>query len=232
MRMVVDTMSLEEVGLHILNLYRDNYMRILNILGHREPQYRKAVYANDRLQYFKTIEVCAGNVTFNVYPCALSKADYKKSGLTFSVVAKVFYKGNSIWCFLPNFFDNGIFYTHHFFERYDERQLGGEFGTVDDKLVKRFFTDNSFKCVIDDNFRGNDNDETAMTVRYGVCLGVSMGERFHLMKTYISNDTVFRGCKKDSIDRTNEDLTELLGRKGKSIEEDSAMLIRSLMMAS
>lgn len=49
MRMVVDTMSLEEVGLHILNLYRDNYMRILNILGHREPQYRKAVYANDRL---------------------------------------------------------------------------------------------------------------------------------------------------------------------------------------
>lgn len=229
--MIVDTMTIDEVAYGVLSAYKENFERIGKVLGAKNKEYRRFILKNDGKHYFNPFTIKIDNVTtFYIYPYYISKSDYKKNGWLYSVVCKVYYRKRYIWCYLPNYFNNCIFFTQHFFERYNERHLGSEFETVNDELVRRFFVEINWKSIIDFGYRGN-NDEVSMNTNIGQCCGERISDRCLLMKTFINDDTIKIGCKRDSVDRTKSSLDELM-KRNKTVQDDIIKLHKSLLQAS
>ena len=226
--MIVDTMSYAEVANNMLSAYKGCTERIASLLVNNNNKYRRIILKNCGRCNFKSLMIKVDNIMFYIYPYSLSKSDYKKNGLLYSVVGKVYYKNNNIWCFMPNFFDDCIILTHHFFERYNERHLDNEFEMVNDELVRRYFVETDFKCVIDYNYRGSDNNEVTVNTNIGQCCGKVISNNCLLMKTFIDLNTIRNGCKNNSIVKTKDNLLMLMN-KTKTIEEDSFNFYKSYM---
>lgn len=200
--MIVDTMSIEEVGNAIIKAARVDIERITSVLYPKDKLYRRTIIqGGDRRIDFKPLRSEADGITFYVCPYSNSKRDYKKYGIMFGLFAHFFYKGTNWYALLCSDYQAVNLYQQHFFERYIERHLKDE-SKVSIETVRHYFkeTDYLTNCMVKENPKHKDCIYGATNI--GVCCGYHCGRRIAVWLTYIDKETLSRGDKKDVFDES------------------------------
>lgn len=116
--MIVDTMTMKEVGEAIIKAVQVNLMKIASPMLRKDKLYRRAILkgGNKRID-FKPIRTEAEGITFYLCPFSLSKRDYKMHSLTYGLFAHFFYKGTNWYALLCDDNRTVNLYNQHFFKR-------------------------------------------------------------------------------------------------------------------
>lgn len=205
--MIVDTMTMKEVGEAVLKAVQGNPMKIVSTILQKDKLYRRIILKGGERRYdFKPIRSEADGITFYICPFSFGKRDYKKYGLSFGLFAHFFYKGTNWYALLCNYTTVVNLYNQHFFKRYIERHLkDGSKVTID--TVRQYFkeTNYSANCQIKENPSHKDCVYGATNI--GVCCGYHCGtKRITVWLTYIDKETLSRGDKKKVFDDSADSL--------------------------
>ena len=200
--MILDNMTLEEVGKGLLTTAQSSYPRFMGIMSHKEKEYRRiAIKSGQGRLDFKTINVQMENITFHICPYSFGKQDYKKFGLSFCLLASFKYQRKDMYCLISNYGTGLQIYTRHFFERYVERHLKDD-SEVSINLVRKYFRETECVCMIESVEReGYDNSVYGGT-NIGTCCGYKVCENVYVFKTYIDEETLSRGDKRKVFDES------------------------------
>ena len=205
--MIVDTMTMKEVGEAILKAVQRNLMKIASPMLRKDKLYRRIILKGGERRYdFKPLRSYADGITFYVCPFSLCKRDYKKYSLAFGLFAHFFYKGTNWYALLCDDNRTVNLYNQHFFKRYIERHLkDGSKVSID--TVRQYFkeTDYLTNCKIKENPRHKNSVYGATNI--GVCCGYHCGStKITVWLTYIDKDTLSRGDKKEVFDDSADSL--------------------------
>lgn len=208
--MIVDNMTLQEVGEAILKAAINYYPTIMSKLAYKERDYRRIVIKGLKDRYdFKPIPFKAYGIEFYLCPYALGKSDFKKFGIAYCLFAHVYYRGTNWYCLVMNDFCGLQMYCNHFFERYIERHLKDD-SIVNAETVRKYFKETDYLTYnrVIENPR-HDNCLYA-TTKIGICCGEIITENVLVYKTYIDEETIIRGGKKEAFDFGTERLDAVI----------------------
>lgn len=200
--MIVDTMTIEEVGNAVLKTARANRNRFEAIVGYNQPAYKKIIYRGNKDRYdFKTIPVKADGISFYIFPYSEGKKEFKKYGVAYTVIAHFFYNGTNWYCQLLESMTEVGLYVQHFFQRYIERHLKIETPVTID-IIRQYFkeTNCSSFCLRKENPR----HPNCMygTTNIGLCCGFMAKNHFDVWLTFIDKETIERGDKYEVYNKT------------------------------
>lgn len=193
--MILDSMTIEEVGKCLLRTAQQNYLRFGLLMAHKNNKYRRFIIKRGQERYdFKPINVQVENITFHICPYSLSKLDFKKFGLSFCLLASFTYQNRKRYCMFTNLCLSVQIYTKHFFERYIERHLKDD-SKVDFNLIRHYFKEIDY--VLNPEAVKKEGYENAIYAgtKIGTCLGYKACDNVYVFKTYIDKETV-RGEKR------------------------------------
>lgn len=202
--MIVDTMTLKEVGNSLLKEYREYHVkRIIGLLVHKHKAYRRTILANGEKRInFKPFSYTYQSTEIFIMPFSIGKKDFKKYSLSYYAVARFFYKGE-YWYAKFNFSTNFIeLYKQHFFQRYIERHLKSD-DKVGIDIVCQFMIDTEAVAFI--RYVKNEKHKNCIygSTSIGMCLGECFGG-INVWKTYIDKETIEYGIKKEIFDAGSE----------------------------
>ena len=208
--MIVDTMSIEEVGNAIIKTAKANIERIANAILSKDKLYRRTILKGGERRYdFKPLRSIVDGITFYVCPYSKGKKDYKKYGIMYGLFAHFYYQGTNWYAMLCGNGDRTTLYQQHFFERYIERHLkDGSKVSID--TVRHYFkeTDYLTSCKMIEN--PNHPNCVYGATNIGVCCGYHCGSnRITVWKTYIDKETLYRGDKKEVFDKSADRFTPI-----------------------
>lgn len=190
--MYVETMTLGEIAKEIM---KDKYYLVSKIGYELESQkYRKeCLKLKDKAFHsFKRVDFTSKEtgLEYHLIPYVFGKRDYLKNSAGFSLFV-TFRKYNQLWTgFLYDYGTKVLFFTSHFFDRYEEREGQSSTGRLD--LMTGFFTRNRAFCTFDYTHPDHPNSMFVSLVE-GVGLGTKIEGSFVLVKTYVSNDMLYAG---------------------------------------
>ncbi len=196
--MYVETMALGDITKEIMKDKTYLLSKIVYVTG--DTKYRKLCMklSEKKLHFFKRVDFTSKQtrLDYHLIPFTFGKRDYLKNSLGFLIFA-TFRKHNQLWTgFL---YDNGtkvLFFTSHFFDRYEEREDLSTTSRLD--LMTGFFTRNRAFCTFDYTHPDHPNSMFVSLVE-GVGLGTKIDGSMVLVKTYVSNDMLYAGQAKAQL---------------------------------
>lgn len=198
--MIVDTMTLQEVGEGILKASIKSKPTIKGMLNRKDRDYKRVIYKGLKDRYdFQPLSFTADGIEFHICPYSLGKKDYKKFGMMYCLFARVFYRGTNWYCNIADSFVGVNMYCNHFFERYIERHLKDD-SKVGVDIVRRYFKNTAhlhYTCFIDNPKYPNC---IYSATKIGICCGRRVSEKVRCFLTYIDKETLSMGDKKQSYD--------------------------------
>ncbi len=198
--MIVDTMSLQEVGETILKTAIKNIPRIKGMVRSKERTYKRIIYKGLKDMYdFQPLQFEADGINYHLCPYSIGKSDYKKYGMLYTLFAHFYYNGTNWYCTITNNFKSVSIYCNHFFERYIERHLKDD-SSVNPEIVRKFFNETDhlhYNRLIENPKHPNCIYSSS---RIGVCCGYRVSKNILAFMTYIDKDTLTLGDKKESYD--------------------------------
>lgn len=171
-------------------------------IGSKVKAYRKTIASipNKKI-IFKTLEFKMYNITFYVVPFINSKKEFMKGELPNFIFAKFYYKSSIYYAIQMT--DSLNIFTKHFFERYIERHLKLEDCSVTADIVKNFCLDNiDTGCVLADILNTKYKNCIYLSFKDGMGCGNIINNKLVVLKTYIENETVHNGVKREFMDGT------------------------------
>jgi hypothetical protein len=198
--MIVDTMTIEEVGNAVIRAYHANEQKLLNSIAPFERRYKRIILKNDTRFDFVPVSFLADGIRFYVCPYSRSKSEYKKYGLMFGVFAHFFYQGTNWYVMLCGArFDRLQMYKQHFFERYIQRHLKDDSSVTID-TVRHYFKESDYitRCQHIEHTRYENCVYGANDA--GVCCGYYVNDKITVWSTYLDDTTVEFGNKREVLD--------------------------------
>lgn len=208
--MIVDTMTLQEVGETILKASQKSIMIITKKMAAKERDYRRIIIKGQKERYdFQPIPFITDGIEFYICPYSKGKKDYKKYGMAYCLFAHVFYKSTNWYCMITWNFLSVMMYCNHFFERYIERHLQDD-SEVNVDLVRRYYKETDYLtyfCDID-----NPKYENCIygSTNIGVCCGEKVSNNILVYKTFIDIETITIGDKRKTLDKGQKILESLV----------------------
>lgn len=198
--MIVDTMSMEEVGKAVIKAALASRMKILGLSERKEGKYRKIILKGGDKQYnFKPIPMVTDGITFYVCPHSKGKRDYKKYGLLYGLFAHFFYKGTNWYALLLQNYERVAIYQQHFFVRYIERHLKDN-SEVTIETVMKYFKETDYHAETK-TFENPLHEKCIYgATNIGVSCGYHCGRTILIWLTYIDKETLTKGAKKEHFD--------------------------------
>jgi len=184
--MYVETMTFNQIAKEIEKDVPYLKSKIQYLLG--DSKYRKICLKLKEEKYhtFKRIDFTSKTTGFeyHIIPFVFSKRDYLKFGVKYSVFL-TFRMHNQIWsCNLCDEYRTPLFFTPHFFDRYELRE--GIESESRLELMTVFFTRNHSYIGTAYN-HSKHPDSIFVTMDEGIGLGTMVEGSVVLVKTYISN---------------------------------------------
>lgn len=199
--MIVDSMSLQEVGVAILKAAPKSTNRIRQIIANKEKDYRKVIIKGLKDRYdFKPITFTTDGIEFIVCPYSKGKNDYKRYGMAYCLFAHVFYRNRNWYCLITWNSQRVVMYCTHFFERYIERHLGDD-SKVNVEIVRRYFKETDYLTHYSDIDNPKYENCIYGATNIGVCCGEKVSNNIIVYKTYIDMETVSKGDKRKALDK-------------------------------
>lgn len=204
MRMVVDTMSLKEVGEAILKASQKSTSRIVSLLVNKDKEYRRVIIKGQKERYdFQKISFTIDGIEFILCPYSKGKKDYKKYGISYCLFAHVFYNGTNWYCMITSDFQRVVMYCNHFFERYVERHLKDD-SKINVELVRKYFKEIDCMAIGKHIEHPHYKNCTYASTNIGVCCGEIVSNHVIVFKTYIDMETITKGEKRETFEWGNE----------------------------
>lgn len=203
--MIVDTMSMEEVGNALMKTVRANIENITRVVYSMDKVYRRVILKGGNKRYdFKPLIKEVDGIEFHVCPYSRSKRHYKRYGIMYGLFAHFFYKGTNWYAMLCGCGDAVALYSQHFFKRYIERHLkDGSSVSID--TVRHYFkeTDYLTNCKVIENPKYPNCIYGATNI--GVCCGYHVNGRvINVWNTYIDRETLTGGEKKSIFEEYSD----------------------------
>lgn len=196
--MILDNMTLEEVGMSLLRTARENKERFNRLVIHRQKKYRRIVLKRkDKKADFAPIHSEAEKVDFYICPFYFDK----RRGMFTNLIASFKYKKKQYYCLFCKFDTIACIVTTHFLERFAERHLKDDnpvgistlrlylraiHFTWNPEIVKHPYYDNRFVAG----------------THIGVCCGYKISDNIYILKTFIDQETIDFGDKKRIFDES------------------------------
>ena len=207
--MILDNMTLEEVGKSLLRTTRDNEKRFIRLVTHRIKRYRRVVIRRNSRTNFKLIKCTIENVDFYICPYSYGKKEMKKNAVWFCLLASFKYQNRRLFCSIDESSTHVALYTTHFLERYIERHLKDD-SQPGIETLRRFENErNHIVCAMDVKDPIYDNRIIAGT-RFGIGCGYKVADNVFMYKTYIDKETI-RAGEKFRVLETSESLLAPVG---------------------
>lgn len=208
--MVIDTMSLHEVGEAILKASQKSIKRVMNTLVNKDKDYRKVIIKGLKDRYdFQPISFTTDGIEFILCPYSKGKKDYKKYGMAYGLFAHVFYRGTNWYCLITWDFQTVVIYCNHFFERYIERHLQNE-SEVNADIVRTYFKETDYITHYSDIDNPKYENCIYGATNIGVCCGEKVSNHILVYKTFIDMGTVTIGNKRKALDKGQKVLGSLV----------------------
>lgn len=190
--MYVETMTLGQITKEIMK--EKTYLESKIVNGLNDKKYRKACLkmTEKKLHFFKRLDFVSkqSGLDYHIIPFTFGKRDYLKDGMAFIIFA-TFRKNNRLWaCFLSGNLSTTLFFTPHFFDRYEEREEKNAESRLN--LMTNFFSRNRVFNHIDYNHPNHPNS-LFCTMEEGVGFGTKCEDHSLLMITYVRNDMLRDG---------------------------------------
>lgn len=198
--MIVDTMSLQEVGEAILKTAISNIPTIAKMIIRKERIYKRVIYSGLKERYdFQPLSFADNGIEFYICPYSKGKKDYKKYGLGFCLFAHVYYRGSNWYCLITWDYSSVQMYCDHFFERYIERHLKDD-SLVNVDIVRRYFKETDY--LTHNEFVEHPKYKNCIytSTNIGVCCGEKVSKHILVYKTYIDLGTLTIGKKREAFD--------------------------------
>ena len=199
--MIVDTMSLQEVGETILKTATRNIPTVAKMILRKEKVYKRVIYRGLKERYdFQPLLFTDDGIEFIICPFSLGKRDYKKYNMAIGLFAHVFYRGTNWYCLITWDYSRVQMYCNHFFERYIERHLKDN-SQVNVETVRKYFKETDYLTLY--RFVDNPKYENCVyaSTKIGVCCGQAISKNIVAYKTYIDMETLTQGDKKTVFDK-------------------------------
>lgn len=204
--MYVETMTLGDITKEIMKDKTYLLLKIVYVTG--DTKYRKFCMklSEKKLHFFKRVDFTSKQtrLDYHLIPFTFGKRDYLKNSLGFLIFV-TFRKGNQLWaCFLCDYISTTIFFTPHFFDRYEEREEKDAEGRL--SLMTDFFSRNRV-FNHSDYTHPNHQNSLFWTMEEGVGFGTELEDHSLIVTTYVRNDMLFDGqanIKSEKIDRVIE----------------------------
>lgn len=210
MRMIVDTMSLKEVGEAILKASQKSISKIVALLDNKDKEYRRVIIKGHKERYdFQRISFTTDGIEFILCPYSKGKKDYKKYGIMYGLFAHVFYNGTNWYCMITNDFKSVGMYCNHYFERYVERHLKDD-SRIDVEIVRKYFKEIDYLTIFHRLEHPKYKDCVYGSTNIGVCCGQMISNQVIVFKTYIDMETLTLGEKKKTYDNGQKTLEALI----------------------
>lgn len=198
--MIVDTMTLEEVGEAILKASNKSINRIERLLTWKDKDYKKIIIKGQKERFdFLPIPFENDGIKFYICPYSKGKKDYKKYGIMYGLFAHVFYHGTNWYCMITADYVNVIMFCNHFFERYIERFLKDD-SVVNVEMARKFFKETDYLYIN----RPIENPKHPNCVYASMNIGIACGEivskHVTAYKTFLCKDTLTIGNKRKTYD--------------------------------
>ncbi len=203
--MIVDTMTLQEVGEAILKASRKAIPTIERMLTRKENDYKKVIYKGVKDRYdFIPLTFKTDGIEFILCPYSKGKKDFKKYGMMYCLFAHVYYERTNWYCMVTSSFQTVQMYSNHFFERFVERHLKDD-TKVSVDLVRKYFKETNY--LTSSRFIDNPKYENCMygATCIGVCCGHKVSDHVLAFRTYIDIETLTKGDKKVVFDEGQKD---------------------------
>jgi len=190
--MYVETMTLGQITKEIMKDKTYLESKIVYVTG--DTKYRKACMkmTEKKLHFFKRVDFTSkqSKLDYHFILFTFGKRDYLKNGLSLLIFV-TFRKGNRLWaCTLGNYLSKTLFFTSHFFDRYEEREDKNTEGRLN--LMTTFFSRN--RAFNHQNYIHPDHPNSLFwTMEEGVGLGTELEDHSLLVTTYIRNNMLFDG---------------------------------------
>lgn len=198
--MIVDTMSLQEVGEAILKTAISNIPTIAKMIIRKERIYKRVIYSGLKERYdFQPLSFADNGIEFYICPYSKGKRDYKKYGMANGLFAHVYYRGTNWYCLINYDYSRVYMYCNHFFERFIERHLKDK-SIVNVEVVRKYFKETDYLSTW--RFVDNPKYENCIyaSTNIGVCCGQMISKNVLAFKTYIDMETLTLGDKKNVFD--------------------------------
>lgn len=211
--MIVDTMTLKEVGEAILKASQKSATKVERLLLRNDKRYRRVIIKGLKERYdFQPIPFTTDGIEFILCPFSKGKKDYKKYGIAYGLFAHVYYNGTNWYCMITWDFQKVLMYCNHFFERYIERHLQDD-STVSADIVRQYFKETDYLT----NYCDIDNPNYMNCIYGATNIGVSCGEKvannIFVYKTFIDLETITLGDKKTTFDMGQKVFESLVTNK-------------------
>ena len=211
--MIVDTMTLQEVGETILKTAIRNIPTIGKLIMRKDKVYKRIIYKGQKERYdFLPMTFEADGIEFHICPYSKGKSDYKKYGIANGLFAHIFYRRTNWYCLITYDYQSVVMYSNHFFERYIERHLKDS-TQVNAETVRRYFkeTDYLTMCQVIDNPKYKNCIYGSTNI--GVCCGEIVSSNVKVFKTFIDMETLTQGDKKETFDSGQTFFANLITNK-------------------
>ena len=207
--MIIDNMTLEEVGKSLLRTTRENEEYFARLVGYRKKEYRRAVLKRKGKTYFKPIIRIVENIEYYICPYCHGKKEANQGIIWHTVMALFRYQNRIMYCTIDDSNTHVSLYTTHFLERYIERHLKDDSQPGIETLIKFENERNHIVCVMDVKDPIYDNRIIAGT-RFGIGCGYKVADNVFMYKTYIDKETI-RAGEKLRVQETSESLLAPVG---------------------
>ena len=203
--MILDNMTMEEVGKSLLRTTRENKERFHRLVTHRQNKYRRIVLKRrDEKADFAPIHSEAERIDYYICPFYFDKT----RRVFINLIASFKYNKKQYYCLFCKNDTVACIVTTHFLERFAERHLKDDnpVGISTMRLYLRaiHFTWNpeivEHPCY--------DNRFVAGT-HIGVCCGYKISDKIYVLKTFLDQETINCGDKKRVLDESAGVLTKI-----------------------
>ena len=198
--MIVDTMTLKEVGETILKTVPKVIPTIFEMLERKDKNYRKIIIKGEKERYdFNPIHITTDGINFIMCPYSLGKKHYKKNGILCYLIAHVYYNNTNWYCTINYDLQSVQMYCNHFFMRYIERHVK-DGSMVNVEIVRKYFKEINYLTTIYEieNYKHEDCIYAATNI--GLCCGRLVSNQVYIYLTYIDRETLTIGDKRKAFD--------------------------------
>lgn len=200
MRIILDTMELNEVGDVVLQRSLEMIEKTAPRVSHKQKDYMKIMQNRGNVKtYFKPITVADYDITFHIIPSCYSKNDLKRFGVRVMIASEFRYQGEKFYGLVIGYFNQISLYTTHFIERYVERHLKDDSPINVNTFIKFLMETDGMSYGFDEC----EDNKIQWVTSIGNTCGCVLSERVLFCKTFIDNSTIIQGKKKDANDKAN-----------------------------
>jgi len=211
--MIVDSMSLQEVGEAVLKAAHKSIPLIGEMLLRKDKDYRRIIIKGQKERYdFLPIPFNTDGIDFFLCPYSKGKRDYKKYGTLYCLFAHVFYKGTNWYCMITADWFRVIMFCNHFFERYIQRYLKDD-SEVNAETVRKFFKETDYLYINSPIENPKHPNCVYASMNIGIACGEIVSKQVTVYKTFLCKDTLTLGDKKMVFDKGQEDFERIVMNK-------------------